>query len=104
MISRVNDIEALPSTAFTVTVDGERVQACAGESVLGLLFALGMAAISIRNSGARSGAYCGMGVCFACTVCIDGMENQRACQILVREGMEILTLKNQLAEAGASDD
>lgn len=100
-MQRINDIESVPATAFTVTVNGEQVRACAGESVLGLLFALGEKTISKSNHGRLAGAYCGMGICFACTVSIDGVENQRACQRIVREGMVIQTLCNRLADASA---
>ena len=37
------------------------------------------------------GAFCGMGVCFDCLVCIDGLPNQRACMTKVRAGMEGLS-------------
>jgi sarcosine oxidase subunit alpha len=32
-----------------------------------------------------------MGVCFECRVTIDGEPNQRSCQTLCREGMEVQT-------------
>ncbi len=99
IIFRVNDIESVPATAFTVLVNRKQVQACAGETVLNLLFALDMRSISTINCGQQVGAYCGMGVCFSCTVCIDGIENQRACQRMVKEGMNIQTHCNRLCEA-----
>jgi len=34
---------------------------------------------------------CGMGVCFECRVSIDGVAQQRACMVPVREGMQVLT-------------
>ena len=98
-MKRINDIEPVPATAFTVIVDGEQVQACPGESVLGLLFALGKKSISTTNQGQHVGAYCGMGICFSCTVCIDGVGNQRACQRIVREGMKIQTRYNRLSDS-----
>jgi len=33
--------------------------------------------------------YCLMGVCFDCLMEIDGKANQRACQIIVEDGMRI---------------
>ena len=38
-------------------------------------------------SGAPRAPYCMMGVCFDCLVEIDGVPNQQACLIPVREGM-----------------
>jgi len=34
---------------------------------------------------------CGMGVCFECRVCIDGVAEQRACMLPVRTGMQVTT-------------
>jgi len=34
---------------------------------------------------------CGMGVCYECRVTIDGVPHQRACMILVRDGMVVET-------------
>lgn len=93
---RPNDIEAVPSTAFRVVVDGEQVIACEGESVLSLLLALGIVQLSVTNYGTTVGAYCGMGICFSCSVCIDGVYNQRACQHMVKEGMSIRTRSNRV--------
>ena len=76
-------------------MNGNPVPAQVGESVLSVLFAIGERAISRTNHGELAGAYCGMGVCFCCTVSIDGLEKQRACQTLVRDGMQILTCRNR---------
>ncbi len=40
-------------------------------------------------SGQPRAPYCMMGVCFECLIEIDGIPNQRACMIPVREAMEI---------------
>ncbi|MDQ1472321.1 MAG: D-hydroxyproline dehydrogenase subunit gamma [Bryobacterales bacterium] len=34
---------------------------------------------------------CGMGICFECRVTINGHTHARSCQILVREGMQVVT-------------
>ncbi|MFV0388577.1 MAG: (2Fe-2S)-binding protein [Pyrinomonadaceae bacterium] len=36
-------------------------------------------------------ALCGMGICYECSVTIDGEKHQRSCQIEVTEGMKIET-------------
>lgn len=41
--------------------------------------------------GQHRAAVCGMGVCFECRVGIDGLAQQRACQVTVREGMRVDT-------------
>jgi len=40
-------------------------------------------------SGEKRAPYCFMGVCHECLVEIDGIQNQQACIIQVREGMKI---------------
>jgi D-hydroxyproline dehydrogenase subunit gamma len=42
-------------------------------------------------SGLWRAPFCGMGVCFECRVKIDGAAQQRACMILVRDGMQVST-------------
>jgi len=81
---------------MTIFINDEPVQACVGESVLAVLFALDMKPITKTNTGAIIGAYCGMGVCYCCTVTIDGVNKQRACQSIVYPDMRILTQTNDL--------
>ena len=40
-------------------------------------------------SGAKRAPFCMMGTCFECLVEIDGLPNQQACMIRVREGMRV---------------
>ena len=76
---------------LTIQVDGEPVQAYAGESVATVLLALGRRTFRHTEQGAPRGLYCGMGVCFDCLVTVDGVENVRACMTPVAEGMVIAT-------------
>jgi predicted molibdopterin-dependent oxidoreductase YjgC len=63
-----------------------------GQSVAAALLASGRKTLRITSRGAQPrGLFCGMGICFDCLVHIDGRPNQRACQILVTEGMRVLT-------------
>jgi sarcosine oxidase subunit alpha len=32
-----------------------------------------------------------MGICFECRATVDGVPHRRTCQMLVREGMEVVT-------------
>lgn len=41
--------------------------------------------------GERRAPVCGMGICFECRVNIDGVAQQRACQVTVRDGMRVGT-------------
>jgi predicted molibdopterin-dependent oxidoreductase YjgC len=75
---------------ITITVNGKRVEAFAGETVYAALSAAGFRILRKSNMGAGRGAFCGMGVCYECLVTIDGKPQQRACMTPVRDGMEIL--------------
>ncbi|MCG7601131.1 (2Fe-2S)-binding protein [Halomonas sp. McH1-25] len=74
----------------TITFDDLTVTAREGETVAAALLAAGM-----RNcrttpvSESPRAPYCMMGVCFECLMEVDGVPNVQACQMLVREGMQV---------------
>jgi predicted molibdopterin-dependent oxidoreductase YjgC len=83
-------IRTQPAESVTVTIDGRRIKVSAGVSVAAALMEAGIAVF--RHSpvtGAPRAPFCMMGVCFDCLVTIDGLENQQACQLVVRDGMVI---------------
>ncbi len=76
----------------TITVDGKRVTAHAGEMLAAALLAAGI--VSLRRSprdGAPRGAFCLMGVCQECLVRVAG-ETRQSCLVIVAEGLEVETL------------
>lgn len=87
------------STTVNVFVNGQKTSAYIGDTVAGLLFNLNKRNLkrSINFQSAR-GYYCGMGICWECTVTIDGQVGIRACLTEVKEGMDIVT------NAGSFDD
>lgn len=76
---------------LSIEVDGEPVQAFAGETVATVLLAQGRRAFRHTEQGTPRGLFCGMGVCFDCLVMVDGVENVRACLTPVADGMVIAT-------------
>ena len=75
-----------------VTVDGNPVEARAGDSVAAAMLAAGLDHCRTTPvSGAKRAPYCMMGVCFDCLVTIDGIGNRQGCLVEVREGMRIET-------------
>ena len=73
-----------------ITVDGEAVDAEAGESIAAALLAAGIARFRTTPvSGAPRAPYCMMGACFDCLVVVDGVANRQACMVAVRDGMRI---------------
>ena len=72
-----------------ITVDGERVEARAGQTIAAALLAGGRRVFRYtRNGGKPRGLYCGMGVCFDCIVKVNG-RTERACMKTVESGMEV---------------
>jgi predicted molibdopterin-dependent oxidoreductase YjgC len=73
-----------------IWVNRRPVTAYRGETVFAALIASGDLILrrSQRLKDGRGG-FCGMGVCYECLVCINGLSGQRACMVEVEEGMEI---------------
>ena len=76
-------------------INGRPVAAYAGETVFAVLVAEGIRTLRRPPGGATGetgrGGFCGMGVCQECRVTVDGVPDQRACMLAVRDGMEIAT-------------
>jgi predicted molibdopterin-dependent oxidoreductase YjgC len=90
---------AIPaSQTVTLTIEGVEIAASQGDTVAAAMLVAGFTHNRITPAKEiRRGPYCLMGICFDCLVEIDGVPNQRACQILVREGMQV---KIQAKEGG----
>ena len=77
---------------LTIIVDGKKIEAYKGETVLAALIASGYKTLKANPvSHKPRGAFCGMGICFECTMTIDGIPNTRACMTEVQEGMAVET-------------
>jgi len=75
-----------------LTVNGKEIIAYKCETVLSALIASGYKALKTNPASQEPrGALCGMGVCFECTVTINGIPNTRACMTEVQDGMVIET-------------
>ncbi len=102
-MNRMFDLEPILGEKIGITVDGSAVTAAKGETLLAVLGALGITKISKNDHGAITGAYCGMGVCYCCVVRVNGKEKQRACRLVVKEGMEVVTRSSYFAHGGVFD-
>ena len=77
----------------TFMLNGETVQACAGETLLAaLLSERGWPLRWTECANAPRGMFCGMGVCMDCLVHIEGEGIVRACMVVVRPGLVCRTL------------
>ncbi len=89
MLKRLH--ENRPGVArVTITFEGEPLYVPAGETVIAAVMAAGAGYNRTSSiSGAHRAPYCQMGVCFECLMEIDGIPNQQACMIQVRDGMVV---------------
>ena len=95
-LERTFDIQPLVQADMTVHINGQAVSAAIGETVLTVIQSLGVRQIARNDHDQISGAYCGMGVCQCCLVKINGRHKRRACQTVVRDGMQIETRVNRV--------
>jgi len=74
-----------------LSVNGKKLSAQEGVTVAAALMSHGIVTFRKSASGEGRGPVCGMGICFECTVTINGRPHQRACQIIVQRGMNVTT-------------
>ena len=95
-LERTFDIQPLAQADMTVHINGQPVTAAIGETVLSVIQSLGVRQVARNDHNQVSGAYCGMGVCQCCLVKINGRHKRRACQTVVRDGMQVETRTNRI--------
>ena len=85
------EAETQHSQAVTITVDGTSVQTFLGQTIAAALLARNRRAWRRTRQGQPRGLFCGIGICFDCTVTVDNIPNVRACLTLVADGMAVET-------------
>jgi D-hydroxyproline dehydrogenase subunit gamma len=75
-----------------LTIDGVLHTAPVGATVGVVLHAARKPLRSSPRAHQPRGLYCGMGICFECTVRVNGVSDVRACMTTVAEGMIVETL------------
>jgi predicted molibdopterin-dependent oxidoreductase YjgC len=91
-------IDSSTTELVDIEFEGTAVAVPAGISLAAVLFYLD--AIPARRtplSDSPRAPFCMIGVCFECLLEIDGLGNQRACQVEVKTGMRV---RRQLAGNG----
>lgn len=77
--------------AVTLSVDGQALEAFAGESLAAALWAAGRRVLrQSPRAGTPRGVFCMMGACQECLVRVDG-QRALACQVVVRAEMRVET-------------
>lgn len=89
MFKRMNNA-ITGSKTVTLTVEGQEIAALQGDTVAAAMLVAGFTYTRITPVKEKQRApYCMTGNCFDCLVEINGIPNQRACQILVQDGMRV---------------
>jgi len=81
----------LAEERITISINGTPHDVRAGVTVFAALQLAGITVCRRSVTGEPRSGICGMGVCFECRVGIDGIAHQRACMVLCRPRMEIVT-------------
>ena len=78
------------SSSFHITIDGNKIKARSGQTLAAVMLANGHTTCqhSAKNGQPR-GLYCGMGICWECTMVVDGQQNVRSCVTLVTPDMKV---------------
>jgi aerobic-type carbon monoxide dehydrogenase small subunit (CoxS/CutS family) len=75
-----------------IEVDGQVIQAVAGEPIAAALLAAGKTVFRYtRKRHEPRGVFCAIGRCTDCMMVVDGVPNVRTCVTPVRAGMKIQT-------------
>jgi predicted molibdopterin-dependent oxidoreductase YjgC len=79
----------MSTTLVRLQINHRTVEVAAGSSVAAAI-TRGTQVFRRSTTGQPRAAFCGMGACFECRVRIDGVGQQRACMVPVREGMQVV--------------
>jgi len=89
MFQRLRDHRA---ASLKFAIDGEPATGFDGDTVAAALLLAGRVVFrETAVSRSARGPYCLMGACHDCYVEIDGVANQQACLIPLRDGMQVST-------------
>ena len=79
-----------------ITVDGQPLDALAGETLAAALWANGIITLGYHSAtGLPRGVYCGIGHCYECRVTVNGTPDVRSCLTPVRDGMCVALEKTE---------
>jgi len=75
----------------TISVNGKKVSVPPGTILAAAVAQAGVSSFHSSVHGEPRSPLCGMGVCFECSVTINGQAHSRSCLTLCEEGMEVRT-------------
>jgi sarcosine oxidase subunit alpha len=81
---------AIATKAVMIWINGKAWSVREGSVVSAAMLAAGEPCRESVSGEPRT-ALCGMGICFECRAVIDGVSQQRTCQVVCRDGMRVDT-------------
>jgi sarcosine oxidase subunit alpha len=81
---------ATATKTVTIWINGSASRVPSGSVVSAAMLAAGEPCRRSISGEPRT-ALCGMGICFECRAVVDGVTQQRTCQLVCREGMRVDT-------------
>lgn len=88
----------MKSETVGIVINGRPARVAAGASLASVLLNERVFEFRESVSDEPRAPLCGMGVCYECRVTIDGIEHQRACMTVVRDGMRVETASTRQGE------
>lgn len=77
--------------SITIFVNGQPFETKSDVVLAAALAGAGIERFNISPGGHARAPMCGMGVCFECSVTINGVPHCRSCQTFCEEGMKVET-------------
>ena len=78
--------------SISINFNGTPYRGFKGQSIASLLFSCGIRGLRNCKNGEERGVFCGMGVCYDCTVSINGISGKRACIEPAIDGIDVRSL------------
>ena len=75
----------------TLKVNDASVSMPVGSTVAAAVLESGIGTFRRSVTGEARGPLCGMGICFECSVVVNGVAHVRSCQTLCENGMDVRT-------------
>ncbi len=80
----------MSGTTISILLDGRQMAVAEGTTVAAAILQAGFRSrTSVRGEPRQP--LCGMGICYECRAQVDGHSHERTCQILCRNGMQVVT-------------
>jgi D-hydroxyproline dehydrogenase subunit gamma len=74
-----------------IRVNGRETQVAQGATLAAALLNAGVAQFRRSTTGQLRSPLCAMGICYECSVTVNGAKHIKSCQLICADGMEVST-------------